>query len=396
MTTQPPRRTLFAETAPYATHRVRVSPLHELYVAEFGNPLGKPAICLHGGPGSGFKPELARGHDPERYRIILFDQRGCGRSTPHAELRENTTADLVDDIEHIRTRLGIERWQVTGGSWGSTLALAYAQTYPERVTELIVRGIFTGSRSELRWFYQEGASFIQPEAFERYLEVIPPEERHDLINAYHRRLTSDDRHLQLASAKAWSLWEGATISLLPNEQREAEFVEPDFALALARIESHYFVNGCFLRDGQLIEDATKLAGIPGTIIHGRYDLCTPMSSAWALHKSWPGARLVVVPDGGHTLSEPGITHELVMATNSYLPGSAAYPTVCRAQSRISLLDIAPEIRPASSPFLNRSMVGMPRIPRRPASSWFSSEFSLTKRMPGSALRAAASNCGPIT
>jgi proline iminopeptidase len=259
-----------------------------------------------------------------RYRIIQLDQRGSGLSTPHAELRENTTWHLVEDLEAIRAHLGIERWQVTGGSWGSTLALAYAETHPGRVTELIVRGIFTIQPYEVRWFYQEGASHIHPEAFERFVEPIPPEERHDLLAAYHRRLTGDDEEVRLGAARAWSLWEGETISLLRDPARETAFADPKFAAALARIEAHYFVNNGFLeREDQLLADAGRLAPIPGTIIHGRYDLCTPMSAAWALHKAWPEARFVVVPDAGHTHSEPGTIDALVTATDGYLGEATA-------------------------------------------------------------------------
>ena len=293
-------------------------------MVEYGNPQGKPAVCLHGGPGAGSAPALARFHDPQLYRIVQFDQRGSGLSTPHAELRENTTWDLVNDIEAIRTHLEIERWQVIGGSWGSTLALAYAETHPARVTELIVRGIFTIRPYEVRWFYQEGASHIHPEAFEHFVEPIPPEERNDLLAAYYRRLTSEDEAERLRAAKAWSLWEGTTISLLPDTEREAAFADPRFAAALAGIEAHYFVNGGFLRrEDQLLADAGRLAAIPGTIIHGRYDLCTPMSAAWALHKAWPEARFVVVPDAGHTHTEPGIIQEVVTATDGYADSPGA-------------------------------------------------------------------------
>jgi len=316
------RRPLFPPIAPFATHRLRVSPLHELHVAEYGNPSGKPAVNLHGGPGAGSRPEMARVHDPERYRIVLFDQRGAGRSTPHAELRENTTWDLVEDLETIRRHLGIERWQVTGGSWGSTLALAYAQTHAERVSELIVRGIFAVRRRELLWFYQEGASQIFPDAFEKFVEPIPPEERHDLIGAFHRRLTGSDREAALVAARAWSTWEGATISLLPDPARETAFAAPDFALALARIEAHYFHNaGFFAHEDQMLADAHRLFSIPGVIIQGRYDLCTPMSTAWDLHKAWPQARLIIVPDAGHTHSEAGIIHEMVEATDRFAGSS---------------------------------------------------------------------------
>jgi proline iminopeptidase len=263
-------------------------------------------------------PTMPRVYDPEAYRMILFDQRGCGRSTPYAELRENTTWDLVTDIEKIRIHLGIERWQVFGGSWGSTLALAYGETHPERVSELVLRGIFTLRRKELAWFYQEGASHIQPEAFEEYLKPIPPDERDDLIAAYHRRLTGPDKDMQMVAARAWSTWEGTAISLLPDPARVAAFSEPQYALAFARIECHYFQNAGFLdRDDQLIVNAHRLKDIPGVIVHGRYDLCTPISIAWDLHKAWPEAEYRVVPDSGHAISEPGIIHELIAATEAF-------------------------------------------------------------------------------
>lgn len=312
------RRDLFPPNEPFATHRLRVSDLHEIHVAEHGNPKGKPAAVLHGGPGAGINPSLPRFHDPAAYRMVLFDQRGCGRSTPYAELRQNTTWDLVADMEKIRERLGIDRWQVFGGSWGSALALAYAETHPERVSELILRGIFTLRRKELEWFYQEGASHIQPEAFEEYLKPIAAAERGDLIAAYHKRLTGDDEAARLEAARAWSMWEGTAISLLPDPARIVAFGEPRYAIAFARIECHYFQNGGFFeRDDQLIADAGRLRRIPGVIVHGRYDLCTPISTAWDLHKAWPEAVYRVAPDSGHAMSEPGIVHELVTATEGF-------------------------------------------------------------------------------
>jgi proline iminopeptidase len=313
-----PRRSLFPPNEPFATHRLKVSELHELHVAEFGNPRGKPVVILHGGPGAGTNPAMSRYHDAGAYRIVLFDQRGCGRSTPYAELRENTTWDLVADIEKIREHLGIARWQVFGGSWGSCLGLAYAETHPERVSELIVRGIFTVRRREVEWFYQDGASLILPEAFEDYLKPIPEAERGDLVAAYYRRLTGSDKAAQMAAARAWSMWEGSSLSLIPDPARVAAFGDPNYALAFARIECHYFQHrGFFERDDQLIADATRLAGIPGTIVHGRYDLCTPIETAWLLHKAWPTADFRVVPDSGHAMSEPGIIHELVSATDGF-------------------------------------------------------------------------------
>ena len=310
------RRTFYPELQPFNRGRLQVSALHEIYFEECGNPAGKPAVVLHGGPGGGISPFLRQMHDPKAYRIVLFDQRGCGQSTPHAELAENTTWDLVEDTERLRRHLAIDRWQVVGGSWGSTLALAYAQTHPERVAELIVRGIFTLRKSEIHWFYQHGASELFPEAWETFLAPIPEPERHDLLSAYHRRLTGSDPAEQLACARAWSQWEGATLSLLPDEKRLRDFGAERFALAFARIECHYFMNnGFFAHDGQLLANAGKLKAIPGVIIQGRYDVVTPAVSAWDLHKAWPEAAFVMVPDAGHTASEPGIADALVKATD---------------------------------------------------------------------------------
>lgn len=312
------RRSFYPEIQPFQRGRLRVSALHEIYFEQCGNPRGQPAVVLHGGPGGGITPFLRQMHDPSHYRIILFDQRGCGQSTPHAELAENTTWDLVADMERLRQHLGIDRWQVAGGSWGSTLALAYAETHPERVTGLVVRGIFTVRRSEIEWFYQCGADALFPDVWETYVAPIPEAERHDLIAAYHRRLTGADAAAQLACARAWSQWEGATLSLLPDPRRVSEFGADRFALAFARIECHYFQNrGFFARDGQLIDDADRLKGIPGVIIQGRYDVVTPMVTAWDLHKAWPEAEFVVVPDAGHTATEPGIADAVICATDRF-------------------------------------------------------------------------------
>jgi proline iminopeptidase len=312
------RRTLFPPAEPYARYRLKVSPLHEIYVAEYGNPKGKPALLVHGGPGGGTNATMPRFHGPALYRIVVFDQRGCGQSTPHAELDGNTTWDLVADMERIREHLGIARWQLFGGSWGSCLSLAYAETHPERVSELVLRGIFTLRRKELLWFYQEGASNILPEAWEGFVAPIPEAERGDFIAAYHKRLTGPDPEVRLACARAWSMWEGSALSLLPDPGRIAAFGQPDYAIAFARIECHYFINrGFFDSDDQLIANAGRLRRIPGVIVHGRYDLCTPATIAWDLHKAWPEAELRIVPDSGHAMSEPGIVHELVTATETF-------------------------------------------------------------------------------
>lgn len=312
------RRFLFPPIEPYRTHRLKVSGLHELHVAEYGSPEGKPAVLLHGGPGAGSNPTLPRFHDPDAYRIVVFDQRGSGRSTPHAEIEENTTWDLVADMEAIRRHVGIERWQVFGGSWGSCLALAYSETHPDRVSELILRGIFTLRRHELEWFYQEGASFLMPDAFAEYVKPIPSEERGDMIAAYYRRLTGPDPDVRLACARAWSMWEGAALSLLPDPARVAAFGAPEYAIAFARIEAHFFQNaGFFDSDDQLIARARLLRDIPGVIVHGRYDVCTPVKIAWDLHQAWPEAEFHIVADAGHAMTEPGITDALVRATEKF-------------------------------------------------------------------------------
>jgi proline iminopeptidase len=311
---------LYPPLEPYASGMLQVSDLHTLYWETSGNPRGKPVVFLHGGPGGGTEPKYRRFFNPEKYRIVLVDQRGCGKSTPHASLVDNTTWDLVADIERLRESLGIERWQVFGGSWGSTLALAYAQTHPARVTELVLRGIFLLRAKEIAWFYQEGASMIFPDAWEGYLAPIPEAERGDLLHAYHRRLTGDDPAVQLEAAKAWSTWEGATSRLYTDPTMLARVGEDRFALAFARIECHYFVHKGFLRsDTQLLDDAAVLrkAGIPGVIVQGRYDVVCPMDSAWRLHRAWPEAQLVVVPDAGHSANEPGITRALVDATDAF-------------------------------------------------------------------------------
>lgn len=309
---------LYPAIEPYETGRMKVSDLHEIYYEICGNPAGKPAVVCHGGPGGGITPSMRRYFDPARYRIVLFDQRGCGRSTPYAELRENTTWDLVEDMEKLRRRLDIEKWLVFGGSWGSTLALAYAQTHSERVSELVLRGIFTLRRSELLWFYQDGASWLFPDAWEQYVAPIPPAERDDLIGAYYRRLTGADETEKRRVARAWSAWEGGTVSLYPSQERIDSFSADAFAVAFARIECHYFINGGFFdRDDQLIANVEPLRRIPSVIIQGRYDVCTPMKTAWDLHRAWPEADFQLIADAGHAASEPGIIDALVRATNRF-------------------------------------------------------------------------------
>jgi len=312
------RRTLYPEIEPYDSGTLAVSPLHTLYYEQCGNPRGKPVVFLHGGPGAGCNPKTRRFFDPAHYRIVQFDQRGCGRSTPHAELTDNTTWHLVADIERLREHLHIERWQVFGGSWGSTLALAYAQAHPQRVTELVLRGIFLLRRWELEWFYQKGCDAIYPDAWEPYIEHIPRGERGDLIGAYYRRLTSADAAVRLAAAKAWSTWEGGTSYLLQNPDYIASTGADEFALQFARIECHYFVHGGFFEcDDQLLRDAHKLKHIPAVIVQGRYDVVCPLRSAWDLHRAWPEAELRIVADAGHSALEPGNTHELVEATDRF-------------------------------------------------------------------------------
>jgi proline iminopeptidase len=303
---------LFAPRPPYRTGRLRVSRLHTLYYEECGNPKGQPLVFLHGGPGAGTTPRHRRYFDPRTWRAVLFHQRGCGRSTPHAELRENTTWDLVADIERLREHLGIDRWVVFGGSWGSTLALAYAESHPRRVAGLVLRGIFLLRRSELEWLYQEGASHLFPDAWERYLEPIPARERRDLMRAYHRRLTSRDPRVRRRAARAWTLWEAATSTLRPDPAALHSMGRTRFAEAFARIESHYFAHGGFLeRDDQLLRGVAKIRRIPAAIVQGRYDIVCPVRSAWDLHRAWPEARFVIVPDAGHSMHEPGIRSALI-------------------------------------------------------------------------------------
>lgn len=312
------RRNLYPALEPYDSGFLPVSGLHEIYYEQCGNPGGKPAVFLHGGPGGGGDVTPRRFFDPERYRIVLLDQRGCGRSRPHAELRENTTWDLIADIEALRNRLGIDTWLVFGGSWGSTLSLLYAQAHPERVSELVLRGIFLLRPAEIAWFYQQGASDLYPDAWEPYWSFIPPGERGDMLGAYHRRLTGPDAAVALEAARRWSIWEGSTSHLLESPGTVERFGEDRFALAFARIEVHYFINQAFMEEpNQILRDIGRLQHIPAVIVQGRYDVVCPMRSAWDLHRAWPGATLRIVPDGGHSAFEPGIVHELVCATDKF-------------------------------------------------------------------------------
>ncbi|MBD2579090.1 prolyl aminopeptidase [Oscillatoria sp. FACHB-1406] len=307
-------KALYPPIQPYRHGKLKVSDLHEIYWEEAGNPQGKPVIFLHGGPGGGIDPSYRQYFNPQQWRIVLFDQRGCGKSTPHAELRENTTWHLVRDIEQLRQFLKIDRWVVFGGSWGSTLALAYSQTHPNCCLGLILRGIFLLRPKELQWFYQEGASFIFPDAWEEYLKPIPPEERGDLLRAYYQRLTHKNLAIRTEAAKAWSIWEGSTSKLLPSDDLKSRFGEDNFAAAFARIECHYFVNGGFFdRENQLLENIDRIRHLPAVIVQGRYDIVCPMTSAWELHRAWPEAEFIVVPDAGHSMSEPGIRSALIEA-----------------------------------------------------------------------------------
>ena len=311
-------KSLFPEIECYQSGFIKVNDEHNIYYEQSGNPNGKPVIFLHGGPGGGTSPKVRRYWDPSAYRIILFDQRGCGKSTPFASLNNNTTWDLVEDIEKIRKHLKIDKWQVFGGSWGSTLALSYAVKHPEKITELVLRGIFTLREKELLWFYQEGTSFLYPDVWEPYLNFIPVAERSNMMAAYYKRLTSSDEVLRNQAAKIWSIWEGSTSRLYMDEELIKKSGEDEFALAFARIECHYFVNkGFYEYDGYLIDQVNKYRNIPATIVQGRYDVVCPMISAWDLHKKWPEAELKIVQDAGHSAYEPGTTHELIQATEKY-------------------------------------------------------------------------------
>jgi proline iminopeptidase len=311
-------RELYPAIEPYQEGTLQVSELHRLYFEQSGNPQGLPVVVLHGGPGGGSQGFYRQYFDPEKWRIILFDQRGCGRSTPHAELRENTTWDLVSDIEKLRQHLNIEQWVVFGGSWGSTLSLAYSQTHPQPCLGLILRGIFMLRQKELHWFYQEGASYLFPDAWEDYVKPIPITERSDFLSAYYKRLTSPDPQTRLEAARAWSIWEASTSKLLPSPDLMHRFGESQFADAFARIECHYFVNkGFFEPETQLLDNVNRIRHLPATIIQGRYDVVCPTISAWELHQVWSETELIIVPDAGHSMSEPGIRSCLIEATDKF-------------------------------------------------------------------------------
>jgi proline iminopeptidase len=310
-------RTFYSPIEPYETGMLDVGDGHQVYYERSGKKGGKPAVFLHGGPGGGFSASHRQLFDPSVYDVMLFDQRGCGRSTPHAELNANTTWHLVDDIERLRAMMGVEKWLVFGGSWGSTLALLYAQRHPERVRALIVRGIYTLTKAELDWYYQFGVSEMFPDKWERFIAPIPEAERGDMIAAYRRRLTGDDEAAKLEAAAAWSIWEGETITLLPEIATTAPFQDGHFALAFSRIENHYFYHRAWIDEGQILRDAHRLNGIPGVIVHGRYDMPCPARYAYALHKAWPEAEFHLIEGAGHAYSEPGILDKLITATDRF-------------------------------------------------------------------------------
>jgi proline iminopeptidase len=311
-------KTLYDPIEPFDTGMLSVSDLHTLYYEQCGNPAGKPVVFLHGGPGGGLATDYRRFFDPAVYRIVLFDQRGSGSSTPYAELRDNTTWDLVADIEKLRDHLKVDRWVVFGGSWGSTLALAYAETHPERVKALVLRGIFLLRRKELDWFYQKGADAVYPDAWESYVNLIPEAERGDMVSAYYKRLTSEDEAVRFEAARVWSIWEGSTSKLFPDQNLIDSFSAPDKAVALARIECHYFLNKGFLEsEDYLLQNVDKIRHIPTVIVQGRYDMVCPIVSAWDLHKAFPEAEMVIVPDAGHSAFEKGNTSALIEATDKF-------------------------------------------------------------------------------
>ena len=308
----------YPEIKPYRTGRLKVSAMHELYYEEVGNPKGVPILFVHGGPGGGTSPDQRRYFDPAHYRIVLFDQRGCGQSTPYAELQGNTTWDSVSDMEKLRQHLSVQRWIVFGGSWGSTLSLLYAEAHPNSVMGLVLRGIFLCRKQEIDWFYQSGASRIYPELWEKYLAPIPPAERSDMVGAYYRRLTSPDRQVRIEAARAWSVWEGSTSCLLPDPTLIEHSGTDAFAEAFARIECHYFINGIWLdRENQILENVHRIRHIPCEIVHGRFDMVCPVESAWDLHSLWPESVLHITPDAGHAAKEPGTLAKLVEITERF-------------------------------------------------------------------------------
>lgn len=312
-------RELYPEIQPYNTGFLKVSDIHTIYYEEVGNPKGKPVVFLHGGPGGGINISYRRFFDPKKWRVILFDQRGCGQSTPFAEIKDNTTWDLVSDIEKIRNHLEISKWAVFGGSWGSTLSLAYAITHPEKVTELFLRGIFLLRKKEIDWFYQDGCSKIFPDMWEDYKNEIPENERHDFVSAYYKRLTSPDMNVRKSAAKAWSVWEGMTSKLIVDPKSKEKFGADDFADAFARIECHYFTNkGFFSEDNFLLNNVHKIKHIKTVIVQGRYDVVCPADSAWELHKALPDSQLHIIADAGHSLSETGITSKLIEYTDMWV------------------------------------------------------------------------------
>tara|TARA_R110001592_G_scaffold363352_2_gene684856 strand:+ start:131097 stop:132056 length:960 start_codon:yes stop_codon:yes gene_type:complete len=311
-------RTFYPRIKPYATHELVVDRIHRLYVEEAGNPKGTPVLFVHGGPGGGCTENDRRFFDPEKYRIILFDQRGSGRSLPHAELTANNTDSLLDDMEKVRELMAVDKWMLFGGSWGSTLSLVYAQAYPDNVMGMILRGIFLCRQQDVQWFYQEGASHVFPDYWQDYLMPIPLAERGDLLSAYYRRLAGGDELIRMAAAKAWSVWEGRCASLHPNPDLVEHLGSPHTALAMARIEAHYFKHGAFLNGREILSHMGVLEGIPGVIIHGRYDMVCPVGQAFDLHRAWPGSVLRVIRDAGHASSEPGTLAALVQATDDML------------------------------------------------------------------------------
>ena len=307
---------LYPEIKPYATHRIKVSELHELYVEECGDKDGIPVVFLHGGPGGGIDSDHRRYFDPEKYRIILFDQRGAGKSSPHAELIDNTTQGLIADLEKIREQMGIESWMLFGGSWGSTYALLYAEEYPERVSAMILRGIFLARDQDYKWLYEEGASHVYPDYWEDFYSHVPEEERDNLVSAYYKRLTGKDEIARMSAAKTWSIWEGRLATMQPNHRLIEHFTDPRTAMSLAKIEAHFFENRCFIEDDQIINNIDKIQDIPGIIVHGRYDMVCTLDNAYTLHNLWPRSELHIIRDAGHSAGEAGNIDALVRATRT--------------------------------------------------------------------------------